>query len=70
LPSVRPKPRVAERQAETALERLRHEGRLALGIATGLLFEAVGLLEFLPVLSIDRHGLTSLLGGLEANPPE
>ena len=49
--------RVAERQAEATLERLGDEGRLALGIAARLLFEAIGLLQFLPVLSIDGHGL-------------
>ena len=49
--------RVAERQAETALERLGDERRLAARIARGLLLELVGLLHFLPVLSVDGHDL-------------
>src|SRR3546814_16060584 len=49
--------RVAERQAEAPLERLGDEGRLALAVAGGLLVETDGLLEFLPVLCVDGHGL-------------
>src|SRR5690606_38955427 len=39
------------------LERLGHESRFALLVAAGLDVEAVGLLQFLPVLHIDGHGL-------------
>src|SRR5690606_38932840 len=52
-----PAQRVAERQAVAPLERLGHESRLALLVATGLDVERVGLLQFLPVLRIDGHGL-------------
>ena len=45
----------AERQAETTLQRFGDESRLALGIPASLLFETVGLLEFLPVLDVDSH---------------
>src|SRR5690606_34764923 len=55
-----PAQRVAERQAEPALERLGDEGRLALGVGAGLHVEAVGLLQFLPVLRIDGHGIPLL----------
>ena len=47
--------RVAERQAEATLERLGDEARLAHAVAARLLFEAVRLLEFLPVLCVDSH---------------
>src|SRR3546814_8336301 len=49
--------RVAERQAEAALERLGDEGRLAPAVAPGLLLKGVGLLHFLPVFSVDGHDL-------------
>src|SRR3546814_13665250 len=49
--------RVAERQAEAALERLGDEGRLAPAVAPGLLLKGVGLLNFLPVFSVDGHDL-------------
>jgi hypothetical protein len=49
--------RVAERQAEATLERLGDEGRAALPIGTRLDLEGVGLLQFLPVLDVDSHGL-------------
>src|SRR5690606_22291528 len=52
-----PAQRVAERQAVAPLERLGHESRFALLVAAGLDVEAVGLLQFLPVLHIDGHGL-------------
>ena len=50
--------RVAERQAEAALERLRHHGGGALGIVAERHFELVGLDEVLPIL-VD-HGATFL----------
>ena len=50
-----PAQRVAERQAETALQRLGNEGRLALAVARRLDLEAAGLLQFLPVLHVDSH---------------
>ncbi len=50
-----PTQRVAERQAETALQRLGNERRLALAVARRLDLEAVGLLQFLPVLHVDSH---------------
>ena len=46
--------RVAQRQAEATLQRFGNERRLPLAIAA-LLFERVGLLQFLPVLCVDRH---------------
>jgi len=49
--------RVAHGQAETTLERLRNESRLAFRITAGLDVKDVGLLQFLPVLHIDSHGL-------------
>src|SRR5690606_2165718 len=52
-----PAQRVAERQAIAPLERLGHESRLALLVAAGLDVERAGLLQFLPVLHIDGHGL-------------
>ena len=49
--------RVAERQAEAALQRLGDEGRLALARRRRAFFSsAVGLLQFLPVLGVDGHG--------------
>jgi hypothetical protein len=47
--------RVAEREAEAALQRLRHERRLAAAVAADFLLERVGLLHFLPVLCVDGH---------------
>jgi hypothetical protein len=47
--------RVAQRQTEAALQRLRHESRLTAAIAGGLDLQAVGLLQFLPVLGVDSH---------------
>src|SRR5207342_1301570 len=49
--------RVAERQAVAALERLGDERRLALAVAAALDVEVARLLQFLPVLRIDGHGL-------------
>jgi hypothetical protein len=49
--------RVAECQAKATLERLGDEGCFTLRIAARLEFEGVGLLQFLPVLNIDGHGL-------------
>ena len=52
-----PAQRVAERQAEAALQRLGDEGGLAARVAVDrLLLEGIGLLHFLPVLCIDGHG--------------
>ena len=59
--------RVTERQAETALQRFGNKSCLALGIAARLDFEAVGLLQFLPVLHIDSHGLPLKLSGEKAS---
>src|SRR3546814_6248207 len=55
--------RVAQRQAETALERFGDEGRLALAVAAGLDFQVAGLFQFLPVPDIDSHGLPFAFGG-------
>jgi hypothetical protein len=48
---------VAQREAESALQRLGNESRAALGVGTGLYLKAVRLLEFLPVLDVDSHGV-------------
>src|SRR3546814_4795107 len=50
-----PAQRIAERQAEAALQRFGDEGRLAPAVARDLDFKAVGLLQFLPVLHVDSH---------------
>src|SRR3546814_16038557 len=42
-----PAQRIAERQAEAALQRFGDEGRLAPAVARDLDFQAVGLLQFL-----------------------
>src|SRR6478609_1051218 len=47
--------RITERQAETALQRLGDEDRLALVRAARLLLERHRLLQFLPVLGVDGH---------------
>jgi hypothetical protein len=47
--------RVTQSQTEAALQRLRHESRLTAAIAGGLDLQAVGLLQFLPVLGVDSH---------------
>jgi hypothetical protein len=54
--------RVAQRQTKATLQRLSNKSRLAQRIATGLLFEGVGLFKFLPVLEIDCHGLPLRVG--------
>ena len=59
--------RVAESQPEAALQRLSDEGRLAAGVAGGLLLERVGLLHFLPVLCVDGHVIPLAVG--ETRPP-
>src|SRR3546814_3366654 len=57
--------RVAERQAEAALERFGDEGRLALAVAASLDFQVAGLLQFLPVPDIDSYGFPFALGGTD-----
>src|SRR3546814_5451952 len=61
--------RVAERQAEAALERFGDEGRLALAVAASLDFQVAGLLQFLPVPDIDSHGFPFALGGTDGGRP-
>ena len=59
-----PAKRVAERHSKAALERLGDEHRAAADIAPGvLLLEAVGLLQFLPVLCVDGHFHPLAAGG-------
>ena len=52
-----PAQRIAERQAKAAFERFGDEGRAALRIVAGPDLEGVGLLQFLPVLDVDSHGI-------------
>ena len=60
--------RVAQSQTKAAFQRFSDKGRLAQRIATGLLFQSVGLFKFLPVLEINCHGVP--LGvGWKARPP-
>ena len=48
---------IAQRQAEATLQGFGDKGRLLLGVTAGALLQAVGLLEFGPVLGDDCHGV-------------
>jgi hypothetical protein len=52
-----PAQRIAEGKTKATLKRFGNESRATLRIVAGLDFESVGLLQFLPVLDVDSHGI-------------